>query len=347
MNKKNLKTILAVLLIILMLILLIFIEINTNKEYENIGIENSQLNILVFNVGQAESILITNNNTNMLIDCGNSSDGKYISKFLKRQGIDELDYLIGTHIDEDHIGGMQEVLTNIRVKTLYVPYSTYEGKQFYTQLEEYIRENDINQQQIERSKDKQYILGNAKWKCLNVDNSNPSNKNKFNDTSIIIQLEYGTTKYLFTGDLTDNLDSKIECLEKVDVLKVAHHGAKESTSREFLSLVKPTYAIISAGNNENYNHPDPSVIERLKEAKVEAKNIFVTKNHGTIWLKSDGNSIVIEKLKELNLDGANKVSYRSIFQYVLIFILKLVRALFIRIRNSSIFVTIKLNIISF
>lgn len=301
---------------------------------------------MFFNVGQAESILMTNNNTNMLIDCGNSSDGKYIARFLKSQGIDELDYLIGTHIDEDHIGGMQEVLTNIRVKTLYMTYSTYEGKQFYTQLEEYIRENDINQQQIEKSKDKQYSLGNAKWKCLNVDNSNPSNKNKFNDTSIVIQLEYGTTKYLFTGDLTDNLDSKIEGLEKVDVLKVAHHGAKESTSSEFLSLVKPTYAIISAGNNENYNHPDSSVIERLKDAKVEAENIFITKNHGTIWLKSNGNSIVIEKLKELNLDGANKVSYRSIFQICSYFLLELVRIFLIGIRNSNIFATIKLNIIS-
>jgi len=241
---------------------------------------------------------------------------------------------------------MQEILTNIRVKTLYMPYSTYEGKQFYTQLEEYIRENNINQQQIERSKDKQYILGNAKWKCLNVDNSNPSNKNKFNDTSIVIQLEYGTTKYLFTGDLTDNLDSKIEGLEKVDVLKVAHHGAKESTSSEFLNIVKPAYAIISAGNNENYNHPAQSVIERLKEARIEEDNIFITKNHGTIWLKSDGNSIVIEKLKELNLDGANKVSYRSIFQICSYFLLELVRIFLIGIRNSNIFATIKLNIIS-
>lgn len=68
------------------------------------------------------------------------------------------------------------------------------------------------------------------------------------------------------------------------------------------------------GNNENYNHPDQSVIERLKDAGIEGNNIFITKNQGTIWLKSDGSSIVIEELKELNLDGANKVSYRSIFQ---------------------------------
>ena len=323
MNKKNLKSILAVLIIILILIFLVCIEINTNKEYGNIGIDNSELNIFFFNVGQAESILITNNNAKMLIDCGNNSDGKYISKFLKEQGIGELDYLIGTHIDEDHIGGMQEILTNIKVETLYMPYSTYEGKQFYIQLKEYIKENNINKQQIEKSEDKEYKLGNAIWKCLNVDNSNSSDKNRFNDTSIVIKLDYGSTKYLFTGDITDSIDSKIKGLEKVDVLKVAHHGAKESTSSEFLNIVKPTYAIISAGNNENYNHPDQSVIERLKEAGVEESNIFITKNQGTIWLKSDGNSIIIEKLKELNLDGANKVSYRSIFDICSYFFIKI------------------------
>lgn len=83
MNKKNIKSILAVLIIILILIFLVCIEINTNKEYRNIEIDNSKLNIFFFNVGQAESILITNNNAKMLIDCGNNSDGKYISKFLK------------------------------------------------------------------------------------------------------------------------------------------------------------------------------------------------------------------------------------------------------------------------
>ena len=322
MNKKNLKLILAVLIVILILIFLVCIEINTNKEYGNIEIDNSKLNIFFFNVGQAESILITNNNKNMLIDCGNGSDGKYISKFLKEQGIDELDYLIGTHIDEDHIGGMQEILTNIKVGTLYMPYSTYEGKQFYIQLEEYIKENNINQQQIEKSLEKEYRLENATWKCLNVDNSNPSDKNKFNDTSIVIELEYGSTKYLFAGDLTDNIDSKIQGLEKVDVLKVAHHGAKESSSSEFLSIVKPTYAIISAGNNKNYNHPDQSVIERLKDVEVEKDNIFMTREQGTIWIKSDGSSIVIEKLQELNLDGASKISYGSIFDICSYFFIK-------------------------
>ena len=99
-----------------------------NKEYENIKLHNSELNIFFFNVGQAESILMTNNNANKLIDYGDGSNEKYISEFLKEQEIDESDYLIGTHIDEDHIGKMQEILANIEVETLYMPYCTYENK---------------------------------------------------------------------------------------------------------------------------------------------------------------------------------------------------------------------------
>ena len=314
MKKKNIASFIALVVIIGLLIFLAFIQINhqTNK-YDNLEIDSSELNIFFFNVGQAESILISSDNYNMLIDCGNNSDGKYISEFLKSQGIKELNYLIGTHIDEDHIGGMQEVLSNIQVQTLYMPYSTYEGKQFYTQLQSYIENKNVNRQQIEKSKETKYKLGQAEWKCLSVDNSNPSDKNKFNDTSIVIELEFGNTKYLFTGDISEKLDSNIEGLEKVDVLKVAHHGAKGTTSTEFLQKVNPTYAIISAGNNKNYNHPDETIIQRLIDEGVKQENIYITKNQGTIWLKSDGEKITIETRKDIDLDGANKLGYKSIF----------------------------------
>ena len=145
MNNKNVKSIIVLVIIIASLIFLVFTQINyQNNKYDRLEIDSLELNIFFLNVGQADSTLIASNNCNMLIDCGNNSDGKYISEFLKSQGIKKLDYLIGTHIDEDHIGGMQEVLSNIQVQTLYMPYSTYEGKQFYMQLENYIKKNKIN-----------------------------------------------------------------------------------------------------------------------------------------------------------------------------------------------------------
>ena len=340
MNKKKFKFLTKTILLMVMLICLAYIQKNIEKkEYEKDQIFNSQLNILFFNVGQAESMLITNKEKAMMIDCGNKSDGKYIVDFLKEQGIDKLDYLIGTHIDEDHIGGMEDILKDINVDTLYMPYCTYDGKQFYTELEEYIRENNINKQNIGMSQINEYQLGDAKWKCLYVDNSNPSDKSKFNDTSIVIQLEFGNTSYLFTGDLTDSIDSKIEGLGKIDVLKVAHHGAKESTSQKFLNIVKPTYAVISAGIDNNYNHPNQKVIDRLIFSGVKKDNIFITKNQGTIWMKSDGKKIDIEERKDIDLDGANRISYRSIFSNMFLFLI-VFRIVFIRIWNSSVHISI-------
>jgi len=163
---------------------------------------NVKIHILPANSGDC-FLIEFNNDECIIIDMGfKDTYYKYLKPLLislKNKG-KKISLLVITHIDKDHIGGMQEILTNIKVGTLYMPYSTYEGKQFYTQLEEYIKENNINQQQIEKSLEKEYWLDNTTWKCLNVDNSNPSDKNKFNDTSIVIELEYGSTKYLFTGD---------------------------------------------------------------------------------------------------------------------------------------------------
>lgn len=152
-----------------------------------------------------------------------------------------------------------------------------------------------------------------------VDNNNPQSASKLNDTSIVIELAYINTKYLFIGDISNKMDSKIKGIEEIDVLKVAHHGSKETTSDEFLKLVKPKYAIISAGKNEKLNHPSTEVITRLKHIGIKEENIYITKNHGTIWLKSDGNTITIETRQDINLDGANRIGYKSIFKYVLIF----------------------------
>ena len=80
-----------------------------------------------------------------------------------------------------------------------------------------------------------------------------------------------------------------------------------------MQKVNPTYAIISAGNNKNYNHPDETIIQRLIDEGVKQENIYITKNQGTIWLKSDGEKITIETRKDIDLDGANQLGYKSIF----------------------------------
>jgi len=135
MSKKNRKYwILIIIILIIALILGIIIYAkdtnqtteNNISKYENINLNEDSLNILFFYVGQADSTLITMNGYNMLIDCGNKSDGQNIVGFLKAQNINKIDYLIGTHVDEDHIGGMVTVAEELEIGTIYMPYNKYE-----------------------------------------------------------------------------------------------------------------------------------------------------------------------------------------------------------------------------
>ena len=130
---------------------------------------------------------------------------------------------------------------------------------------------------------------------------NINDGNDLNDSSIVIEMDYGTTKYLFMGDASTKIEENIE-LNKVDVLKVAHHGSNSSTSQEFLDRVKPKYAIISAGTNNSYNLPDNDIIDRLNNNKIKT---YRTDKNETIWLTSDGTEIKINSLK-YNLDGTGR-----------------------------------------
>lgn len=139
MNKK-LKIILAVMIIILLIVLIIIGYTPSNNETGNdetskidIQIDVSKLNIFYFYVGEADCTLIMNKGQVMLIDAGNDSDGELIVQFLKKIGVPRIDYLIGTHSDDDHIGGMKDIANNFPIGKLYIPAKESENKS-YTDL---------------------------------------------------------------------------------------------------------------------------------------------------------------------------------------------------------------------
>lgn len=287
-----------------------------SSEYANLNINKEELNIFYLDVGQGDSTLITINGCNMLIDSGNNQDGYYIVQFLKAQNIDRIDYFILTHCDEDHIGGAYKILEELEIGTLYMP-NKENDTQTYKNLLESIENNGINvNTNLKASKETVYPLGNANWKILSVDA-----KNNLNDSSIVVELDYGSTKYLFMGDATTKVEEMIDW-DKVDVLKVAHHGSDSSTSQQFLNKVKPKYAIISVGIDNAHNLPDEEVIERLKSNNIE---IYRTDEKDTIWLTSDGTTIYINPL-EYNLDGTGR-------KQAIIFERKFLLAFFFNLKN--------------
>ncbi|MEG1009181.1 MAG: MBL fold metallo-hydrolase, partial [Clostridia bacterium] len=249
-----------------------------------------------------DSTFITINGYNMLIDSGNDSDGYYISQFLKSQNITKIDSFIITHFDEDHMGGAYKLLEEISVGTLYTPSGNAET-QTYKKFKNTIKEKNINvNSNLIVSNQIAYPIGNANWKVLNINGETP------NDSSIVIELNYNTTKYLFMGDASEKIENQLECTD-IDVLKVSHHGSKTATSQEFLNKITLKYAIISVGENNSYGLPSQEVLNRLLNNNVET---YRTDKNGTIWITSDGNLINIKTL-EYNLDGSGR-KQASIFQ---------------------------------
>ncbi len=299
--KKNTKQKLIVGVIILLLVLIlcgIYTQWNSkvsNYKYDDININSDELNIFYFNVGQADCTLITMEDEVMLIDAGNKSDGKYIVEFLRAQGISKIDYLIETHSDDDHSGGIRTIVKNLEITNVYMPQSAIEKSDIQDEI-------DIS---IFSDLEQTYTLGKADWKVLSVNNSTNIKESEDNDTSIVIQLNYGNNKFLFMGDATSKVEKRLinnNQLEKIDVLKVGHHGSNSSSSQNFLDVILPIYSIISVNHLEYSKHPDERTIARLNT--INSK-IYRTDKNGTIWITSNGTNIEIKEL-DINVNGNNR-----------------------------------------
>ena len=235
---------------------------------------NSQNNLQVYyiDVGQADSILIINKGESTLIDAGNNEDGDDVVNFIKSKGITKLDYIIGTHPHEDHIGGLDDVINNIEVNKIYLPNIKTNTKTYQDVLEAIQNKNKTI---TSLKKGDKLKIGDAEAEVMT---DSILDKSNLNLSSNIIRLEFNRTSFLFTGDAETENEKTINW-PQTDILKVGHHGSTTSTSQNFLEEVQPTYAIISVGKDNDYGHPNEKILKRLQN--IGAK-IFRTDECGTI-----------------------------------------------------------------
>jgi competence protein ComEC len=253
-----------------------------------IRIQERELKIFFMDVGQGDGIVIqSEEGRNYMIDGGSSDINEVfryrIKPFLKWSRIKKIDYIFITHFDEDHISGIRELIgEGIPVSHVVISAGEYKaGGEIVEKWEERLKENGIKLHVMKKGET--FADGALTMKCLYPSCSEDTSSR--NDNSLVLLLEYRGFSALFTGDLEsageENL-IKNNLLEKIDLLKVGHHGGKNSTTVSFLEKTDPQVAVISCGRENRYGHPHKEVLNRLKENQTE---YLITKESGMIEVR--------------------------------------------------------------
>lgn len=256
--------------------------------------------------GQGDSILIrTKYNKKVLIDSGEGGSDEYdygesvVLPYLVSHRINKIDYLVISHGDSDHIGGAFYLLNNFRIKNIIIGLQTEKNSNM-TNLINLAKNKKINIIVVEKG-DIIKIDNETKLEIFFPNRENVVSANKINNNSLVFKLIYQNFSMLFTGDIEKEgeealLKNDVNNL-KSDILKVAHHGSKTSSTEKFIKAVNPQIALISVGKDNLFGHPSNEVIKRFESYNVK---ILRTDLNGEIRLKIYRHKIKITSQFELN-----------------------------------------------
>ena len=251
--------------------------------------KDSGLTVHYIDVGQADAILVECDGEAMMIDGGNVEDSSLVVSYLKSHNIESLKYVIGTHAHEDHIGGLAGVLSKFEAERVLCSQDSYTSKAFGN----FKKYAEAQGKKIEIPKAGDILsLGGSEIEIVGP----VSGSKDLNNLSIVMQLTYGDTNFLFQGDAERDEETDIIGNFDVtaDVLKVGHHGSETSSSYVYLRETMPEYVVISVGAGNSYGHPHAETVSRLNDLGAK---LYRTDENGTITAYSDGKNITFETEK--------------------------------------------------
>lgn len=261
---------------------------------------SSTFSIQFIDVGQGDSALIECDGRYMLLDGGPTSSGDKVYQVLEEKGIQHLDVLAFSHLHEDHIGGLIKALRYATKIDKSIGNSDYSNKETFRKFE---HELGINGAKITvpHTGDK-FKLGSAEIEVVDVSAATDND-------SLVLMITYGKTRFLFTGDIEDEAQTRIsdkyqnekDEVYKIDLIKMPHHGSTSPNSvngtgslYRFIRTFMPDYAIITVGTGNPYGHPYRETLDLLDDADVK---VYRTDQHGDITVKSDGKRVTVETAK--------------------------------------------------
>ena len=258
-----------------------------NQTLANSG--DGLLTVAFLDVGQGDAIFIeAPDGVQMLIDGG--PDGAVLRELGKQMAVSDrdLDVVLATHSDKDHIGGLVDVLERYEVENILITNNKNDTTVANVFMDKVLEEKATD---YVATYGQQLALG-ASTSLLILSPTGDVTDWESNTASIVAQLRYGDIEFMFTGDAPISIEEYLsrtfgKNLES-EVLKLGHHGSRTSSGEIFLDTIKPEYGVVSAGKDNTYGHPHSEVVENLQKRDI---NMLNTAEEGSIVFKSDGKSV--------------------------------------------------------
>lgn len=268
------------------------------------NVAQADLSVHFLDVGQGDAALVICDGEAMLIDGGPASASQLIYTYL-RQEVEDLSVIVATHPHDDHIGGLAAALNAVPVDIIYSPVTEWNGKAWES-LEKYATAQGTPI--IVPDEGDAFSVGGTTVTILHCWPDAWAE----NDMSIVLRVDYETVSFLFTGDaeamseymmLTDQLPLT------ADVLKVAHHGSRYSSTPEFIEAVSPSWAVISCGTKNAYGHPHEETLEALSDSQILRTDLL-----GSIVFRTDGHTLsvtaaVTPKVEAVYIGNRNSMKF--------------------------------------